>query len=84
MKLDKGNKGMYFIEFTNNIKEAQLVDLFPYLEKKYWYKRLQNFDLLKFQIKNRRITPGTLYTIRYTVIISEYVIIFQNVSEQHY
>ena len=63
-------KGIYFIQFTNNITEDQLQSMFPRLEKTCWYEKKENFDLLKFQIKNKRITAGKFYINTYFVVIS--------------
>ena len=67
--MEKG-KGIYFIQFTNNVTEDQLEGMFPQLEKTYWYERKKNFDLLKFEIKNKRITAGKFYIKSYILVIS--------------
>ena len=59
---DPDNTGRYFIRFKNDVTIVQLENLFPALEKIYWYLDENSDALLKFQIGKEINNPGTYYS----------------------
>ena len=49
-------KEYYFIQFTENVKEIQLQNQISVLNTTPWYQKYNNFDLLRFEMKNQRVT----------------------------
>ena len=45
--------GYFFVEFSNEVSNAELQQLLPVLNKTAWYKDYGNFNLLEFTIKSK-------------------------------
>ena len=52
-------KGYCFVQFSNKITEAQIQNVLSTLNTTQWYKKYNDFNLLRFEFKNQRVTEKT-------------------------
>ena len=55
-------------KLTNKIKESQIQNILSELNTTQWYTKYNNFDVLRFEFKNQRVTEKTG-----TLLLEEYL-----------